>query len=151
MGDTTFFCSAVIYGGFSYFEWISQWQMEVNSTWGQYTLCNFGSCVGGDNQLVGREASDGLNLECESFSFSFSLSLGFFPHYSNTFSLLISHPLSTQMVVNAYQTQWVVGTASQFPPNVLKNKMWGTRAVLGKSWPELRPLTLPVCPQIGTF
>eukprot|EP01102_Stenamoeba_stenopodia_P003008 TRINITY_DN1293_c0_g6_i1.p1 TRINITY_DN1293_c0_g6~~TRINITY_DN1293_c0_g6_i1.p1 ORF type:complete len:506 (-),score=98.62 TRINITY_DN1293_c0_g6_i1:108-1625(-) len=59
-GDANFFCAALISKAFPYFEWISQWQIEVNSTWGEYAFCNFGSCILGDEHLVGREAANGL-------------------------------------------------------------------------------------------
>eukprot|EP01102_Stenamoeba_stenopodia_P022956 TRINITY_DN975_c0_g1_i1.p1 TRINITY_DN975_c0_g1~~TRINITY_DN975_c0_g1_i1.p1 ORF type:complete len:457 (+),score=63.00 TRINITY_DN975_c0_g1_i1:165-1535(+) len=57
-GDAYFICTS----GFAvpYFQWVSQWQVQVNTTWGQYQLCNYGVCLGGDSNLVGREVSDGL-------------------------------------------------------------------------------------------
>jgi len=84
-GDAYFICTSGM--EMSYFQWVSQWQVQVNTTWGQYQLCNFGIvshimltvwidldrffltashilgvCLGGDSDLVGREMSDGLGL-----------------------------------------------------------------------------------------
>jgi len=55
-----FLCTAVVSGGYPYFEWVSQWQIQVNTTWGEYAFCNFGTCIMGDDHLVGREAANGL-------------------------------------------------------------------------------------------
>jgi len=55
-----FICIAMVSGDYSYFEWISQWQLLVNTTWGEYAYCNFGTCLMGDKHLVGREAANGF-------------------------------------------------------------------------------------------
>jgi len=39
---------------------VSQFEILVNTTWGQYALCNAGICVGGDNAHVGQEAAMGV-------------------------------------------------------------------------------------------
>eukprot|EP01102_Stenamoeba_stenopodia_P020186 TRINITY_DN7788_c0_g1_i1.p1 TRINITY_DN7788_c0_g1~~TRINITY_DN7788_c0_g1_i1.p1 ORF type:complete len:433 (+),score=79.90 TRINITY_DN7788_c0_g1_i1:217-1515(+) len=60
-GDTYFVCNTLRSGGlFSYFQWLSWWQIQVNTSWGQYSYCNFGSCFGGSPSLVGREAAEGF-------------------------------------------------------------------------------------------
>eukprot|EP01102_Stenamoeba_stenopodia_P021369 TRINITY_DN8597_c0_g1_i1.p1 TRINITY_DN8597_c0_g1~~TRINITY_DN8597_c0_g1_i1.p1 ORF type:complete len:410 (+),score=71.22 TRINITY_DN8597_c0_g1_i1:42-1232(+) len=59
-GDGNFFCTAVYTKAFGYFQWISQWQIEVNTTWGEYAFCNFGACYKDDTVLVGRQAAYGF-------------------------------------------------------------------------------------------
>jgi hypothetical protein len=37
-------------------------EVDGNTTWGQYALCNRGVCVGGDNNTIGHEATSGFTL-----------------------------------------------------------------------------------------
>jgi len=57
MGDATFICFEEGITGNSL---VSLYQIEVNTTWGQYALCNFNVCVAQQHNLVGQEAADGL-------------------------------------------------------------------------------------------
>jgi hypothetical protein len=57
LGDANFIC---LYGPNGYYQLISTYSVQVNSTWGQYALCNFHKCVSLNNLTVGREASVGL-------------------------------------------------------------------------------------------
>jgi hypothetical protein len=59
-GDTLFVCSALLSHGFTYFHSISWWELTFNSSYGQYALCNFGSCFGGNPYAVGHEAAAGF-------------------------------------------------------------------------------------------
>jgi len=58
--QANFICSALVTGSYHYFQLISQWQLLVNTTWGEYAYCNYGACKMGDTHLVGREAAGGL-------------------------------------------------------------------------------------------
>lgn len=42
---------------------VSTFQIYLNSTWGQYALCNHDECVGGDNVTVGHEATSGFTVK----------------------------------------------------------------------------------------
>eukprot|EP01102_Stenamoeba_stenopodia_P004405 TRINITY_DN14714_c0_g1_i2.p1 TRINITY_DN14714_c0_g1~~TRINITY_DN14714_c0_g1_i2.p1 ORF type:complete len:463 (+),score=99.89 TRINITY_DN14714_c0_g1_i2:77-1465(+) len=59
LGDISFVCAALISKSFTYFNWVSQYTLTVNTTFGQYGLCNFGSCLGGAQDRVGQEAAEG--------------------------------------------------------------------------------------------
>jgi hypothetical protein len=59
-GDVAFVCFALQSNLFSYFAWLSQYKITFNTTWGVYGYCNFGSCFGGAEDRVGREASQGV-------------------------------------------------------------------------------------------
>ncbi|KAK3268429.1 hypothetical protein CYMTET_23067, partial [Cymbomonas tetramitiformis] len=64
LGDTVFTCHDVAGGGTSYDHYgvVSHYQVEVNTTWGVYSLCNGynpGVCFGPEPYFVGREASYG--------------------------------------------------------------------------------------------
>lgn len=60
LGDTIFVCLALETGLFDYFEWVSEYSVMLNSTWGEYAFCNFGQCLDGSVDRVGREASESL-------------------------------------------------------------------------------------------
>lgn len=60
LGDTFFVCGAVMSDQFTYFQWVSWWEISVNISYGQYQFCNFGSCMGGNKHLVGREGAEGI-------------------------------------------------------------------------------------------
>lgn len=63
IGDFAYICPVLLAGNSAFINnqtVISQWQMMVNTTWGQYALCNRDLCVGGDNVTVGREAAMGV-------------------------------------------------------------------------------------------
>lgn len=62
LGDISFVCTALLSKGFTYFNWVSQYIFNVNTTFGQYGLCNFGTCIGGADDRVGQEAADGAGL-----------------------------------------------------------------------------------------
>jgi len=62
LGDISFVCAALISKAFTYFSWVSEYTVSVNTTFGQYGLCNFGSCLGGANDRVGQEAVAGIGL-----------------------------------------------------------------------------------------
>jgi len=57
LGDTAYVCYAHSFGVDSY---ITLFTISVNSSWGQYALCNEGICAGLNNHSVGREASYGV-------------------------------------------------------------------------------------------
>lgn len=59
-GDTFFVCGSVVADQFTYFELISQWKLIFNASFGQYALCNFGNCFGGNPNAVGRESAAGV-------------------------------------------------------------------------------------------
>jgi len=61
LGDTFFVCFALLSDSFPYFQWISWWNVNTNTSWGKYAFCNFGSCAGGNQWLVGREAAGSLS------------------------------------------------------------------------------------------
>eukprot|EP01102_Stenamoeba_stenopodia_P009548 TRINITY_DN2828_c0_g1_i1.p1 TRINITY_DN2828_c0_g1~~TRINITY_DN2828_c0_g1_i1.p1 ORF type:complete len:447 (-),score=77.83 TRINITY_DN2828_c0_g1_i1:47-1387(-) len=63
LGDVGFVCQALLGDAFTYFSWISEYEMEVNTTWGQYGFCNFGSCIGGASDRIGKEAPDGVTVQ----------------------------------------------------------------------------------------
>jgi len=56
-GDALFVCASLLRHEFSYFKLISWWELTFNTSYGQYALCNFGNCFGGNPYAVGREAS----------------------------------------------------------------------------------------------
>jgi hypothetical protein len=60
LGDATFLCSSLLGNLEPAYQWVSQFQVQVNTSWGNYGLCNFGNCWGLNQQLVGREASSGI-------------------------------------------------------------------------------------------
>mmetsp|Transcript_8210 Transcript_8210/g.25421 ORF Transcript_8210/g.25421 Transcript_8210/m.25421 type:complete len:432 (+) Transcript_8210:43-1338(+) len=59
-GDTAFVCAALLSGTHSYDQWISQFVIELNTTYGQYGLCNGGFCISYNQWQVGRECAYGL-------------------------------------------------------------------------------------------
>lgn len=59
-GDVAFVCLAVELQQFTYFSWLSAYNISMNTTWGQYELCNFGSCFGGSTDRVGHEGPEGV-------------------------------------------------------------------------------------------
>lgn len=75
LGDTLFTCHDVASGGTSYDHYgvVSHYEVEVNTTWGVYSLCNGYNpsvCFGPEPYYVGREASyghapDGHTGQCD--------------------------------------------------------------------------------------
>jgi len=57
LGDATFVCLAA---SFSNDSLVSLYSVSVNTTWGQYALCNFNVCVAEQHHLVGQEAPSGF-------------------------------------------------------------------------------------------
>ena len=62
IGDVLFLCSSIITGSSPELQQVSWYQVQINFTFGGYAFCNFGTCIGGDPYLVGREAAMGLGL-----------------------------------------------------------------------------------------
>jgi len=60
LGDTAFVCLAGLSGPDQH---ISLFEVTVNTSWGQYQLCNFNSCVGISVDTVGHEATDGIKFQ----------------------------------------------------------------------------------------
>jgi len=60
LGDTAFVCLRGM-GGPD--QLISHFTVKVNTSWGQYGLCNFNSCLSISNETVGREATAGLTQD----------------------------------------------------------------------------------------
>lgn len=64
IGDLYYVCSALLAGSAisGTGTVISMLEVDGNTTWGQYALCNRGVCVGGDNNTIGHEATSGFTL-----------------------------------------------------------------------------------------
>ncbi|KAL6079980.1 hypothetical protein QOT17_000366 [Balamuthia mandrillaris] len=65
LGDTAFICYALLNRVFMEYHQVSAFLVQVNKTWGQYAMCNYGHCIGGDNTTVGRGSSFGLDKRKE--------------------------------------------------------------------------------------
>jgi len=57
LGDATFVC---LVGTFTGDSLASNYMVSVNTTWGQYALCNYNVCVSLQHHLVGQEVPDGI-------------------------------------------------------------------------------------------
>jgi hypothetical protein len=66
IGDLFYICAALIANPSSPIvandTVVSTFRLNLNSTWGQYALCNHDSCVGGDDRTVGHEATSGFTV-----------------------------------------------------------------------------------------
>jgi len=63
VGDLYYICSAIQFPNSPIVAndtVVSQFDIYLNATWGQYALCNHNECVGGDNATVGHEATSGF-------------------------------------------------------------------------------------------
>lgn len=60
LGDVAFVCLDMETNLFEDFQWVSGYVIEWNTTWGEYSYCNYGTCWGGSVDRVGREGSEGV-------------------------------------------------------------------------------------------
>lgn len=72
LGDVVFICSDSLsnHSLIDQFQWVSRYNLQVWSGWGQYAECNRpspkdpGTCIGLEKFLVGREAAFGMKEKC---------------------------------------------------------------------------------------
>eukprot|EP01060_Flectonema_neradi_P010340 TRINITY_DN17435_c0_g1_i5.p1 TRINITY_DN17435_c0_g1~~TRINITY_DN17435_c0_g1_i5.p1 ORF type:complete len:392 (+),score=76.33 TRINITY_DN17435_c0_g1_i5:49-1224(+) len=62
VGDTFFVCADSTNTDRDHYQYISKYSISMNTNWGQYRMCNDypPTCVGAEDFLIGREASEGL-------------------------------------------------------------------------------------------